>query len=77
MWRETPFFTPAERAALALAESMARMADDHVLAEVFAAAAAHFSPDQMGALVALIVTVAGWNAVGVTTRAWPPGSYQP
>jgi hypothetical protein len=30
-----------------------------------------------GALVSLIVTINAWNAIGVSTRAWTPGSYQP
>ena len=38
--------------------------------------AAEFSPDEVAALVALIVTINAWNAIGVGTRAWVPGSYQ-
>ena len=74
-WRETPYFTDRERAALAFAESVTLMADGHVPDEAFAAAAAQFTPDELAALVALIVTVNAWNAVGVSTRAWVPGSY--
>jgi AhpD family alkylhydroperoxidase len=77
VWRETPFFTDAERAALAFAEAMVRMADHHVPASDFDAVASHFGRDEIAALVSLVVTVTAWNAIGVTTRTWPPGSYRP
>lgn len=77
VWRETPYFTERERAALALTEAVTGMATDHVPADRYAAVAEHFSPDEIGALLSLIVTVNAWNAIGVTTRAWTPGSYQP
>jgi AhpD family alkylhydroperoxidase len=76
-WRETPFFSERERAALAFAESVTRLATDHVPAEAYEDVAAHFTPDEIGALVSLIVTINAWNAIGVSTRAWAPGSYQP
>jgi AhpD family alkylhydroperoxidase len=76
-WRETPFFTPRERAALAFTEAVTRVADTHVPAGDYAAAAAVFTEAEMGALVSLIVTINAWNAIGVATRAWTPGSYQP
>jgi AhpD family alkylhydroperoxidase len=77
VWRETPFFTAAERAALGFAEAVARMADQHVPATAFDEVAAHHTPDQVAALVGLVVAVSAWNAVGVSTRTWVPGSYQP
>jgi AhpD family alkylhydroperoxidase len=76
-WRETPFFTDRERAALAFCESVTLMAGDHVPADAYDVVAAQFSPDEIGALVSLIVAINAWNAVGVSTRAWEPGSYQP
>ena len=77
VWRETPFFTPAEQAALAFAEAIVRMADDHVPAAAFDAVAEHFTADEIAALISMIVTVTAWNAIGVSTRTWQPGSYQP
>jgi AhpD family alkylhydroperoxidase len=77
VWRETAFFTDAERAALAFAEEMATMADGHVPAAAFDSVAQHYNPDEIAALVALVVTVTAWNAIGVSTRAWQPGSYEP
>jgi AhpD family alkylhydroperoxidase len=76
-WRDTPFFTSRERAALALAESVTLLADTHVPDEDYAAAAAEFSPAEIAALLAVIVTINAWNRIAVTTRALEPGSYQP
>ena len=76
-WRETPFFTERERAALAFTESVTLVADDHVPAEAYEAVAEHFSEDELAALISLIVTINAWNAISVSTRAWTPGSYEP
>jgi AhpD family alkylhydroperoxidase len=76
-WRETPFFTERERAALAFTESVTLLAADHVPVEAYDEVAAHFSPDEVAALLSLIVTINAWNAIAVSTRAWVPGSYQP
>src|SRR5215831_5502258 len=76
-WRETAFFSARERAALALTESVTLMPQTHVPEPDFADAAAQFTPAELGALVSLIATINEWNAIGVTTRAWLPGSYQP
>jgi AhpD family alkylhydroperoxidase len=76
VWEETPFFDARERAALALTETVTRVADTHVPAEAYAAAAEHFSEDELGALISLIVVINAWTALAVTTRAWVPGSYE-
>jgi AhpD family alkylhydroperoxidase len=76
-WRETPYFTARERAALAFTESVTLLAREHVPAADYAAAAAEFSPAELGALVSLIVAINAWNTIAVATRAWVPGSYQP
>ncbi|HEV3295061.1 MAG TPA: carboxymuconolactone decarboxylase family protein [Streptosporangiaceae bacterium] len=76
-WRETPFFTVRERAALAFTETVTRVADTHVPDEAYQQVAAEFSADEVAALVSLIVTINAWNTIGVATRAWEPGSYQP
>jgi alkylhydroperoxidase family enzyme len=77
VWRETPFFTARERAALAFTEAVTPLATDHVPATAYDAVAAEFGPDEIAALFALIVVINAWTAVGVTSRAWQPGSYQP
>ncbi len=76
-WRETPFFTSKERAALALTEDVTLMARDHVPAAAYEAAAGQLSPAEIAALLSLIIAINAWNAIGVTTRAWVPGTYQP
>jgi alkylhydroperoxidase family enzyme len=76
-WRETPFFTGRERAALAFTEAVTRLADTQVPDGAYQEVAAEFSAAEVGALVSLIVTINAWNAIGVATRAWKPGSYQP
>ena len=76
-WAETPYFTTRERAALAFTESVTLLARDHVPSEAYDAVAEHFTPDEIAALVALIVTINAWNAIGASTRTWVPGSYQP
>jgi AhpD family alkylhydroperoxidase len=76
-WRETPYFTGRERAALAFTESVTLLAKDHVPTEDYNAVAAEFTGDEIAALISLITTINAWNAIAVSTRAWLPGSYQP
>jgi hypothetical protein len=77
VWREAPFFTARERAVLAFTESVTRMAVTHVPHEDYEAVAAELTPREIAALVCLIVTINAWNAIGVSTRTWQPGTYQP
>jgi AhpD family alkylhydroperoxidase len=76
-WRETPYFTDRERAALAFTEAVTLVAKDHVPDEAFEQVAAEFTPDEIAALISAIVAVNAWNAISVSTRAWVPGSYEP
>lgn len=76
VWRDTGFFDARERAALAFAEAVTLAAREPVSDADYDAVAAHFTPDEVGALVAMIVTVNAWNAVGASTHAWEPGSYE-
>jgi AhpD family alkylhydroperoxidase len=75
-WREAPFFTRRERAALAFTESVTLLAETHVPDQAYQEMAAEFPPAEAAALVGLIVTINAWNAIGVSTRAWQPGSYE-
>src|SRR6202034_1080423 len=68
-WAETPYFTARERAALAFTEAMTRLADTHVPDHAYADIAGEFSPQEIGALVSLIVAINAWNAIAVTSRA--------
>ena len=69
-WRETPYFSDAERAALALTEALTRVADraDQVPDSIWDAAAEHFDETQLGALVLDIATVNLWNRLNIATR---------
>src|SRR4051794_16622851 len=69
-WRETPYFSDAERAALALTEALTRLADraDQVPDELWDAAAEHLDEVQLGALVIDIATVNLWNRLNIATR---------
>ena len=69
-WRETDLFTDAERAALALAESMTRLADrpDPVPDEVWDEAAKHFDRTQMAGLVLWVAVTNLFNRLNATTK---------
>jgi AhpD family alkylhydroperoxidase len=69
-WREAPYFTDAERAALALAEAATRLADnpDPVPDEVWEQAARHYTEPQLAALVVAIATINAFNRVNAATR---------
>ena len=69
-WREAPYFSDAERAALALAEAATRLADrpDPVPDEVWDAAAAHYDEKGLAAIVFMIALTNLFNRVNATTR---------
>lgn len=69
-WRETPYFSDAERAALALTEAATRLADrpDPVSNEIWEEAARHYDETQLGALVLAIAGINAWNRINATTR---------
>jgi len=69
-WREAPYFTDAERAALALAEAVTRLSDrcDPVPGEVWAEAARHHSEQELAALVLWIATANLFNRLNATTK---------
>jgi AhpD family alkylhydroperoxidase len=69
-WRETPYFSDAERAALELTEAATRLADrpDPVPDDVWAEAARHYDESQLSALVLAIAGINAWNRINATTR---------
>lgn len=69
-FREAPFFTPAERAALALAEAITRLSDrsDPVPDEIWNEAARHYDERALAALVMQIGNINLWNRLNVATR---------
>jgi AhpD family alkylhydroperoxidase len=69
-WRDAPYFTDAERAALALAEAETRIADrpDPVTDEIWEEAARHYDQKALAGLVLAIAAINTWNRLNVTTR---------
>jgi AhpD family alkylhydroperoxidase len=69
-WREAPYFSDAERAALALTEAATRLADrtDPVPDEVWDEAARHYSEPQLAALVVAIAGINAFNRLNAATR---------
>jgi len=69
-WREAPYFTDAERAALALTEAATRLSDrsDPVPDEVWNEAAKHYDEKALAVLVLQIAVINVWNRVNVTTK---------
>jgi AhpD family alkylhydroperoxidase len=69
-WREAPYFTDAERAALALAEAVTRLSDraDPVPDEIWEEAARHYDEPALATLVLSVATVNLWNRLNATTR---------
>jgi AhpD family alkylhydroperoxidase len=85
-WREAPYYSDAERAALALTEAVTRLADrpDPVPDEIWAEAARHFDAQALAGLVLAIANQNLWNRLNVATRQlagqWKPdetGEWQP
>jgi AhpD family alkylhydroperoxidase len=75
-WRETPFFSERERAALEWTEAVTRVSEGHVPDEVYERAREQFTEKELVDLTMAVVTINGWNRLAISTRALP-GSYQP
>ena len=71
-WRETPFFTPRERAALAWTEAVTLIADTHAPDADHAALAEHFSPAEQVNLTLAISVINSWNRLAIAFRKMPP-----
>ena len=71
VWRETPFFTDRERAALEWTESVTRLADTHVPDDVWERVRPHFTEAELAELTLLIVVINGWNRFSVAFRKLP------
>ena len=69
-WRDTPYFSDAERAALALTEAVTRLSDrnDPVPDDVWADAAVHYDEKALAGLVLAIANINLWNRLNVATR---------
>jgi AhpD family alkylhydroperoxidase len=77
-WRDTPYFSDAERAALALTEAVTRTSDraDPVPDEIWDEATRHYDGRSLAALVVAIANINVWNRLNIATRqiagAWKP-----
>jgi AhpD family alkylhydroperoxidase len=75
-WRETPFFSDRERAALEWTEAITRIAETHVPDDVYERVRQHFDERELVALTLAAVAINAWNRLAITFRA-PAGTYQP
>ena len=75
-WRETPFYTARERAALEWTEAITLVSIDHVPDAAYEQARSQFSEKELVDLTVAIVAINGWNRIAIAFRP-VPGSYQP
>ncbi len=75
-WRETPFFSERERAALAWTEAVTRIGESHAPDDLFEETRRHFTEGELVHLTMAIVTINSWNRLAIAFRA-VPGTYQP
>ena len=74
-WRETPYYSARERAALEWTEAVTEIGRDHVPDEVFERARQYFSERELIDLTLAVVAINAWNRLSIAFRA-VPGSYQ-
>ncbi|WP_109127461.1 carboxymuconolactone decarboxylase family protein [Dyella sp. C11] len=70
-WRETPFFSERERAALAWTESLTLVSENHVPDAVWEEARPHFSDTEFTDLTLLVTAINGWNRFAIAFRKAP------
>jgi len=75
-WHEAPFFSERERAALALTDAVTQIADGHVPASTYDAAARQFEPEELAHLIWQIAAINVWNRIAIATRQ-TVGNYEP
>jgi AhpD family alkylhydroperoxidase len=76
VWREAPFYSDRERAALEWAEELTHISESEVSDELFARVSKHFNKEELAALTIEIVAINGWNRLAISFRL-TPGTYQP
>jgi AhpD family alkylhydroperoxidase len=75
-WRETPFFTDRERAAMAWTEAITLISQTHAPDSLYEEVRKSFTEEQLAQLTLAIVTINGWNRLAIAFRS-VPGTYQP
>jgi len=76
-WRDTPFFTNRERAALALTEAVTLIAQGELSSDIIDEASTVFDPGELTKLLYLIIEINAWNRLAIATGSPDPGSYIP
>ena len=74
-WREAPFYSDRERAALAWTEAVTLVSETHVPDDVYDEARRHFSEEELVNLTWAVVVINGWNRMAVSFRS-QPGNYK-
>ena len=75
-WRESPYYTERERAALAWTEAVTLIADNHVPDDLYEEVRQHFNEVELVNLTLALVAINGWNRLAISLRT-EPGTYQP
>lgn len=70
-WRESPLYTPAERAVLAFTEAVTLISDEHVPDDIYNEMKRHFDDKQIAQILMAIVTINSWNRIAIATRMVP------
>jgi AhpD family alkylhydroperoxidase len=74
-WRESPYYSDRERAALEWVEAVTKIADTHADDEIYRKVKPHFDEKALGDLTLAIATINAWNRLAVAARS-PAGGYQ-
>ncbi|HMF65195.1 MAG TPA: carboxymuconolactone decarboxylase family protein [Edaphobacter sp.] len=75
-WRESPYYSERERAALAWAEALTLITNGHVPDAVYEQMQPHFNEKELADLTYAVITINAWNRLAISSRT-PPGTYQP
>src|SRR2546426_10211298 len=75
-WRECPYYTDRERAALSWTDAVTLVTNGHVSDEVYAEVRPHFSDKELSDLTLAVATINAWNRLAISART-VPGAYEP
>ncbi|MCK9291312.1 MAG: carboxymuconolactone decarboxylase family protein [Bacteroidales bacterium] len=75
-WRDTPFYTDRERAALEWTEALTLISQNRVEDQLYEAVSKHFNEKELVAITMAVIAINGWNRLAISFRT-PAGSYQP
>ena len=75
-WREAPYYTARERAALEWTEAVTRIGEDQAPDAVYESVRPHFNDKELADLTLAVAAINAWNRLAIATRT-PPGTYKP